>query len=205
MLIWSTKRFHGQWRIYIDKFPMPRSWRNFLHFHAVFRKFWPNNKFPPSPCSLCLFWKILDQPLMKALIKTPQRPLLGSCRIMIYLVPVLMLNWELGSYFDDDSDLKNFQKLPITTPNPTSPLVKVWQPKYYLSSTLCPPSFEKMLRYNSQIPYHNNLTIYFLCPKGDTLSKWGGISRILPPWGEHEVKMLMFPSPSEVLVTDGWN
>ena len=33
-----------QWRIYIVKFWTPPSRSNFLQFHAIFGKFWPNNR-----------------------------------------------------------------------------------------------------------------------------------------------------------------
>ena len=39
----------------------PTPWSNFLHFHAVFRKFWSNNKL--SLCGCHLSWEILDPPL----------------------------------------------------------------------------------------------------------------------------------------------
>ena len=40
---------HKQCRIYIDKF---RTSSNFLNFHAVFGKIWPNNRLAPPPSGL---------------------------------------------------------------------------------------------------------------------------------------------------------
>ena len=57
-------RFGSQWRIHKHKFwtcPPPA---NFLHFHAVFRKIWTNNKLT-SPSLVCCpyFCEIVDSPL----------------------------------------------------------------------------------------------------------------------------------------------
>ena len=37
------------------------TWSNYLHFDAVFFKFWPNNRLAPSPLGLSPpFWEIMD-------------------------------------------------------------------------------------------------------------------------------------------------
>ena len=55
-----------QRQIYIIKVwtcaPFP-SWFNFLSFHGVFGKNWPNNGWTPPPWDWGPLWEILDPPL----------------------------------------------------------------------------------------------------------------------------------------------
>ena len=100
LLVYSTREetsytfwfapWRKQWRIYIDKF-RTRLRPNFLHFHAVFRKFWPKIwSCRPPP------WEMLDPPLERIKLADTQTKHFQFRRRSMSLLPIKTESIKIG-------------------------------------------------------------------------------------------------------------
>ena len=76
-----------QWRIYIVKFWTWTHWSNFLHSHAVFEKFWSNNKLVSSLWVGAPVCEILDLPQILRSIQNPSPEIINLTTSQRYIFP----------------------------------------------------------------------------------------------------------------------